>query len=133
MVSGETVRGRPAPAVSRDTSLSGRKRLQRPSRSRRRSRASPVAPGAPPTTMTWQSEPMTRKRRASTVGLDDVGMTPWSRRLLRVGWGGARSTRRLGARREPEAVADAPHGLDQRRLAGVDLLAQVADVRLEHA
>src|SRR5665213_659736 len=34
---------------------------------------------------------------------------------------------------KPEGVADAAHGMDQRPPVDVDLLAQVADVGLEHA
>src|SRR6185312_263896 len=35
--------------------------------------------------------------------------------------------------RRLQAVADAPHGADQRRAVGVELLSQVADVGLQHA
>src|SRR5947207_9319046 len=122
----------PAHRVRRLTSLSGRNRLQRASRSRMRSRAAPAAPARAPTTMTWHSEPMARKRRVSTVDLVR-GMSPWSRRLLRERWERSWSTRRFGAGGQPQAVAHPPHRLDQRRLAGVDLLAEVADVGLEHA
>ena len=44
-----------------------------------------------------------------------------------------RSERIVSAVPRAQRVADAAHRLDQRLVAGVDLLAQVADVGLEHA
>src|SRR5690349_20397256 len=56
---------------------------------------------------------------------------PWSARSLR-----ATSARRktfLKSLLEAEAVSDTTHRVDQRRVNDIDLVAQVADVRLEHA
>src|SRR5260370_12749229 len=44
-----------------------------------------------------------------------------------------RPAQRTSLSRLAEDVPDAAHGLDQRRLVAIDLAAQVADVRLEHA
>ena len=97
------------------TSLAARKRLHRCSRSSMRSRAASTAPAGPPTTMTWSVDPIARNvvgRRPATCV--DVSMPPWSRRFLRAGWGRPWSLRR--SRWQPQAVADAADGVDERRV-----------------
>src|SRR5450432_4815819 len=51
---------------------------------------------------------------------------------MRVFADGGVSGRGRGPARQPNGVADPAHGVNQRRSVDIDLLAQVADVGLEH-
>src|SRR4051794_2690177 len=80
----------------------------------------------------WSSTRCTRNERCSAYVIAASATSPSAESAIRTAIRRARSDTGSGPR-QPQRVAHAADRVDQRVAAHVDLLAQVADVGLEHA